>query len=115
MGKSEKHNEFSIIKEIITSLKSGDIPPYSRFNLYFTLVSGVIVLGLSVQPVLALVENIIISLGNVFIALFTEREISPRTDDSALLSLIACLAFLLLEMIACRVYCYFAQKINSKP
>lgn len=104
----------SLLKKISTALHIEDLPSYSRFNLLSTVVVSAIVIALSVQPVLALVESLLISLGNIFILLFTTREVTPRNDNSSVLTLLVCFLVILIETIACKIYCFFAQKINNK-
>lgn len=120
MGKQSTKNKatpdtgiYGIIKKFIVEIGPDGIRPESKFNLISTLIFAVFICFLSISPVIAYIENLIIAMGNIFITLFSDRPIIPRTESNALLSTIYGIVFLFIELIICRVYCYFNNKLNS--
>ena len=117
MGNKDKGNNkigfLDILNNIAISLHLSDLPPYSRFNLLATIAIAGLIAILSIQPVLALVERILITIGNVIISIISKKNSYIESDNSDTLTLIICLAVILLEAIGCKIYCYFAQKINK--
>ena len=117
MAKSNEDKEKKSIRTIlITLMKELDLkslPPYKRFNITCSAFLVVLIFILTLQPTLTLLNNLLITIGNVFITIFSNRDTIQRNDNSDLLSLFLCIIFLIIEMIVCRIYCYHALKLQN--
>lgn len=101
--------------KIVEALKLQDLPKYAKFNLLSTAMVAVVALALAIPPVLVLVNNIVISIGSVFIAAAGRTEHIQVVSTSVILTLILPLCVVCFESIVCLILCYFYQKINDVP
>ena len=111
MAEKKQSGLIDTLKILAHKVDFNNLTKYSKFNLFSTCVIAVVVVLLAIQPILAMVESMIVSLGNVFIRIFTNNEIISRTDTS-MGTLVLNIGVVLLEGILCKIFCYFADKLN---
>lgn len=101
--------------KIVESLNLSELPKYEKLNLLLSAILGVVALALALPPVLVLVNNIIISIGNVIIVIFGKTEHIQAPNTSVSLTIILPLVLVFIESILCLILCFFYKKLNSTP
>lgn len=119
MSDKEKRSKKTTIHDffikIVEALKIHDLPKYEKLNLLLSAILAVVALTLALPPVLVLVNNIVISIGNVIIIVFGETEHIQAPNTSVSLTIILPLALVFIESILCLILCFFYKKLNSTP
>lgn len=110
MGKKTNDNFYTTILAIIKKIDFNSMSNASKMNLLCSLITAIVIVALSITPVLSLVENIIISVGNICVNLFTDKSINPVQSTSRNSDLVAMLFVLFAEMSVCKIYCANAKK-----
>ena len=110
---SKKTSIHDFFIKIVETLNLSDLPKYERLNLLLSAILAVVALALALPPVLVLVNNIVISIGNVIIIVFGETEHIQTPTTSVSLTIILPLALVFIETILCLILCYFYKKLNG--
>ena len=110
MGKKNNDVFHTAILTIIKKIDFNSISNASKINLLFSIITAVVIVALSITPILSLVESIIISIGNIFITLFTDKTVLSGSSASRNSDLVIMLLLLIAEMIICKIYCAIAGK-----
>lgn len=117
MRKKEKPSTKTTIHDffikIVDALNLRDMPRYEKLNLLLSVLLAAVALALSLPPVLALVNNIVISIGNIIIAALGKPEYIQESNSSVTLTVILPLLIVFIEIILCMVLCGFYKKING--
>lgn len=92
-----------------------DLPKYERLNLILSAIIAVVALALALPPILAQVNNIVVSILNAVIIISGNPEHIQSTNNSISVTIILPLAFVSFETIICLVLCYFYRKRNNTP
>lgn len=109
----KKTTVYDFFIKLVNDLSLHELPKYQKFNLIITILLIAAVLALALPPALALINNIAISIGNVFIAIFGNPEQIQPTNNSISVTIVLPLIIVLVESIACAVLCYFYRKLNN--
>lgn len=99
--------------KVVGALKLHELEKYERFNLISSAIIAVVAIALALPPVLALVNNIIISIGNIIIVVSGNHAHTQSPNDSVGVTIILPLFIVLGESIACKVLCHYYKKINK--
>lgn len=99
--------------KIVGALNLRDLPKYERFNLLLSAIIAIVALALALPPVLALVNNIVISIGNIIIVALGMPEHIQTPNSSISLTVILPLLIVFIESIVCMVLCFLYKKING--
>lgn len=111
-----KNGMYEFFVQLIEKLNLDKLPNYQKFNVISTAITAVLTLALALPPVLAWVTNIIVAIGNVVIIIVTKQsELVQPINASTFTTVIVPLLFIVVELIICTIYCYFASKINNPP
>lgn len=113
MGKRNKFKLEDLFDNMTRQLGLGTLPEYKKFNLGSGLIVAVFILLITAQPVLALIDNILITIGNILITIFSDRPLLPRHNESVVISMLTSGLIIVFELTLCKIYCLFAQKINK--
>lgn len=113
MNKKSKLGEWILLNNFLHKIKLDDIPRYMKFNIALSFIILFFIIFININSVLIYANNIIISIGNIFIRILTDKEILPYSSQSSN-NILICLFLLLIEIIICRVYCLVAKKFNDK-
>ena len=108
---TKKKGIHETFNRIVNAVK--ELPNYYRYNIYSLIVIATVAVVLALPPILSLINNILITVGNVFIAIFTEREMVPHSSSS-LSTFIFAIVSVLAECVFCKIFCGIAIKINKK-
>lgn len=101
--------------KIVGVLNLRELPEYERFNLTLSAVIAVVALALALPPILALVNNIVISIGNIIIIVSGNPEHVQSINNSISVTIILPLVIVVLESIVCLILCHFYKKMNKPP
>lgn len=99
--------------KVVGVLKLHELEKYERFNLISSAIIAVVALALSLPPVLALVNNIIISIGNIIIVVSEKYDHTQSPNNSVGVTIILPLLIVLGESIVCKIMCCLYKKINK--
>ena len=111
-NENQKKGIFDVFISILGNFK--DFPIHYKFNIISGIIIAATAIVLAIPPVLSLVDNIVISIGNIFIAIFSERDFLPLNNSSTFISAVIAFAILFLEMQICKWFSAKATKINEK-
>lgn len=100
--------------KIVGALNLQDLPKYERFNLLSSAIIAIVAIALALPPVLALVNNIIISIGNIIIIALKMPEHIQTPNTSTSLTVILPLFIVFIEGVVCRLLCFYYKK-NDTP
>lgn len=112
-----RSGKFDVFIKILTGMRLQDLRPYQKLNIVLTIITALVMLLLIVPPVLLLVNSLIISIGNIFVSIFSTRDllVVPAGASVSEWTYFACLAVLLIEFIVCHRFCFSARNLNSDP
>ena len=105
MGKKNKDNFFTTISILIKKIDFTSMSGASKTNLLFSIIIAIVIVALSITPVLSLVDRIIISIGNIFITIFTDKPLIAVPSTSSGIDVIISVIFLFAEMLLCKFFC----------
>lgn len=110
MGKRKNDNFIKAIATIIVKkIDFSNLSNASKINLLFSVIIALVIIALSITPVLSLVEGIVISIGNIFITIFTEKEILVSKSTSNPTNVVIMIVLLIVEMTLCKIFCFKAK------
>lgn len=110
----KKTTIYDFFIKIAGALNLRDLPEYERFNVLLSAIIAIVALALALPPVLALVNNIVISIGNIFIIASGKPEHvqTPNTSISHF-TIILPLLIVFIESLVCKILCVQYKKING--
>lgn len=111
----KKGGMYEFFVRIVETLDLGSMPSYRRFNVISTAIIAVVALALAIPPVLAMVTNIITSIGNIFLIAHGHAEDVQPVNASATFTVVIPLLLVVAESIICKIYCVVAAKRNKPP
>jgi len=111
----QKASPHDFFIKIVGVLNLRELPEYERFNLTLSAVIAVVALALALPPILALVNNIVISIGNIIIIVSGNPEHVQSINNSISVTIILPLVIVVLESIVCLILCHFYKKMNKPP
>lgn len=112
-GQKNKRGMFDVLAELQDGIDFSKLPPFTKYNLAMTIIIAVVTLALAIPPILSWVSEIIVNIGNIFISLYSTREILPSNTSVSWISTAICAIILATETVICLVFSYKATKLNA--
>lgn len=109
----KKSTAYDFFAKIAGNLRLNELPKHERFNLVSSAIIAIVALALAIPPFLALVTNMIIAVGNIFIISSGKAEYAQEINTSIFGTIIIPLLIVVVESIICKIYCFVVAKMNK--
>lgn len=115
-GKSQKNKRgmFDVLSEPLSRIDFNKLPSFAKYNIAMTVIIAVVTIAFAIPPFLSLVNEIIVTIGNIFISIFSTREILSRDSSVSWKTFLICAIILAIETLLCHLFSYSATKLNAK-
>lgn len=113
-NRPKKSTIFDFFIRIVDNINLSGLPSYEKLNLLLTVILVIVVLALAIPPALVMIDNIIISVGNVIIIALGKSERIQPIEASSPFSIEILLLIVAVESIACLILCQFYKNTNHK-
>lgn len=105
MSKKSTDNFYKTVMTLIKRIDFSKMSGASIFNLLSGTIIAIVMVVLSITPVLSLVERILVSVGNIFVSIFSDNALLAAQSPNASVDILIAALILVVEMAICKWFC----------